>query len=44
VTTSVTVKPVSLRFYTEHITAVLWPLTCAAGFKTVTFLSVNHTG
>jgi len=48
VTTNVTVKPLGQRFCTKHITAVLWSLTCAAVklrcFKTVTFLTVNHTG
>jgi len=48
VTTNLTVKPVSQRFCTKQITAVLWSLTCAAVklhcFKIVTFLTVNHTG
>jgi len=48
VTTNVTVKPVSQRFCMKQITAVQWSLTCAAiklhCFKTVIFLTVNHTG
>jgi len=48
VTTNVIVKPISQRFYMKQVTAVLWSLACAAVklhcFKTVTFLTVNHTG
>jgi len=48
VTTKVTEKPVSQRFCTKQITAILWSLTCAAVklhcFKTVTLRTVNHTG
>ena len=42
VTTNATVKPVSQRFCTKQIAAVLWSLMCAAVklycFKTMTFL------
>jgi len=48
VTTNVTAKTVRQRFCMKQITAVLWSLTCAAVkfhcFKTMTFLTVYHTG
>jgi len=48
VATNVTEKQVSQNFYTKQITAVQWSLTYAAVklhcLKTVTFLTVNHTG